>query len=212
MSNLTIQQLKLISSAIAQKNDTDAIMKTAVRAVRKVFSADNSWLLYPCVASTPSCRLQYFACRKNMPCFGRIDKTFVVDDVLQRFLQRLNQTKKTTTFQSKSCMIFSRRSLSRSCDCSQLVMVLRMKNDRPWLFGICHHATRHWSQEKIDFFQLVGERVQQSYDAVRLQEIVQRDLAKRQKIETEILRSEQRFRSLFQNTSISQWLLDIPGL
>ena len=107
MSNLTIQQLKLISSAIAQKNDTDAIMKTAVRAVRKVFSADNSWLLYPCVASTPSCRLQYFACRKNMPCFGRIDKTFVVDDALQRFLQQLNQTKKTATFQSKSCMIFS---------------------------------------------------------------------------------------------------------
>ncbi|HHB77022.1 MAG TPA: PAS domain S-box protein [Desulfobulbus sp.] len=212
MSNLTIQQLKLLSSAIAQKNDTDAIMKTAVRAVRKIFSADNSWLLYPCVASTPSCRLQYFACRKNMPCFGRIDKTFVVDDALQRFLQQLNQAKKTTTFQSKSCMVFSRRSLSRPCACSQLVMILRMKNDRPWLFGICDRATRHWSQEQIDFFQLVGERVQHSYDTVRLQETVQRDIAKRQKIETEILRSEQRLRSLFQNTSISQWLLDIPGL
>ncbi len=212
MSNLTIQQLKLINSAIARNNDTDAIMKTAVRAVRKVFSADNCWLLYPCVSSTPSCRLQYFACRKNMPCFGRIDKTFVVDDVLQRFLHQLNQTKKTGTFQSKSCMIFSRRSLSRPCACSQLVMVLWMKNDRPWLFGICDRATRHWSQDKIDFFQLVGERVQHSYDTVRLQETVQRDIAKRQKIETEILRSEQRFRSLFQNTSISQWLLDIPGL
>ncbi len=212
MSNLTIQQLKLLSSAIDQKSDTDAIMKTAVRAVRKIFSADNSWLLYPCVPSTPSCRLQYFACRKNMPCFGSIDKTFVVDDALQRFFHQLNQTKKTGTFQSKKCMIFSRRSLSRSCGCSQLVMVLWMKNDRPWLFGICDHTTRHWSQDKIDFFQLVGERVQHSYDTVRLQETVQRDIAKRQKIETEILRSEQRFRSLFQNTSISQWLLDIPGL
>ncbi len=212
MSNLTIQQLKLLSSAIDQKSDTDAIMKTAVRAVRKIFSADNSWLLYPCVPSTPSCRLQYFACRKNMPCFGSIDKTFVVDDALQRFFYQLNQTKKTGTFQSKKCMIFSRRSLSRPCACSQLVMVLWMKNDRPWLFGICDRTIRHWSQEKIDFFQLVGERVQHSYDTVRLQETVQRDIAKRQKIETEILRSEQRFRSLFQNTSISQWLLDIPGL
>ena len=212
MSNLNIQQLKLISSAIAQKNDTDAIMKTAVRAVRKIFSADNCWLLYPCVSSTPSCRLHYYACRKNMPCFRRIDKTFVVDDAFQRFLRRLDQSKKANIFQSKQCLIFSRRSLSRPCACSQLVMVLRMRNDRPWLFGVCDRATRHWSQEQIDFFQLVGERVQHSYDTIRLEETVQRDIAKRQKIETEIVRSEQRFRSLFQNTSISQWLLDIPGL
>ena len=186
-------------------------MKTAVRAVRKVFSADNTWLLYPCVPNTPTCRMHFFACRKHMPCFGWLGKPIVVDDALQRFFHQLGN-RKAATFQSRSCMIFPNSYPGRICTCSQLVMILRTKNDRPWLFGICDSATSQWSQDKIDFFYLVGERLQHSYDTVRLRETVQRDIAKRQKIETEIIRSEQRFRSLFQNTSISQWLLDIPGL
>ena len=212
MSTFTIQQLKLFSSILAQQNEADAIMKTAVRAVRKIFSADNTWLLYPCVDDTPTCRIQFFACRKHMPCFSRLDKAIVVDESLQRFFHRFNHSKKGSTFQSRKCTVFSNCYPGRTCSCAQLIMILRTKNDRPWLFGICDRKVKQWSQEKIDFFYLIGERLQDSYDAVRLRETVQRDIAKRQKIETEIIRSEQRFRSLFQNTSISQWLIDIPGL
>jgi len=212
MSKLTIQQLKLLTSIIARENDADAIMKTAVRAVQKVFSADNTWLLYPCVTNTPTCRFQYFACRKNMPCFGRIGKPVVVDHALKNFVQMAQRTQKVITHQSRNCLVFSNSYPGKVCSCSQLLMILKMRNDRSWLFGLCDSSTRHWSREEMDFFQLVGERLRYCYDTARLRETVQRDIAKRQKIEAEIIRSEQRFRSLFQNTSISLWLLEIPGL
>jgi len=212
MSNLTIQQLKLLSSIISQQNDAEAIMRTAVRAVRKVFSVDNTWLMYPCAVNTPTCQVKFFSCQRNMPCFDRLDKPVKVDQTLRNFFQMVRKRRKVTAYKSSKCLIFSNCSPGRVCSCSQLLMVLRMQNDRPWLFGMCDKASRQWSQDELDFFQLIGERLQHSYDAARLRETVQRDIAKRQKIEAEIIRSEQRFRSLFQNTSISQWMLDVPGL
>ncbi len=212
MSNLTIQQLKVVSSIISGQNDADAIMKTAVQAARKIFSVDNTWLLYPCTANTPTCRLKFFSCRRNMPCFDRLDKPVKVDQPLQNFIRMVRNRRKVTAYKSSKCLIFSNCHPGRTCSYSQLLMVLRMQHDRSWLFGICDKSTRQWSQDELDFFQLIGERLQHSYDAAKLRETVQRDIAKRQKIEAEIIRSEQRFRSLFQNTSISQWMLDVPGL
>ena len=212
MRNLSLHQLKLLANVISRQQDVDSIMKTAVRAVRQVFEADNAWLLYPAVASSPTCRFQYFACRKTMPCFTRLGKPIVMDNALKQFFQVLYKRDGEATFQSKSCVVFRGQLPGNKCSCTQLLLLLRMHNDRPWLFGLCDHKTREWDQEALDFFQLLGERLKYTYDSVRLRETVQRDIAKRQKIESEIARSEQRFRSLFQYASISQWLLDIPGL
>jgi len=212
MRNLSLHQLKALANVISRQKDVDAIMKTAVRAVRQVFEADNAWLLYPAVPSSPTCRFQYFACRKNMPCFTRLGKPIVIDNALKQFFQVMYKREGEATFKSKSCVVFRGQIPGTRCSCTQLLLLLKMHNDRPWLFGLCDHKTREWDQESLDFFQLLGERLKYTYDSVRLRETVQRDIAKRQKIESEIARSEQRFRSLFQYTSISQWLLDIPGL
>ncbi len=212
MRNLSLHQLKVLANVISRQKDVDAIMKTAVRSVRQVFDADNAWLLYPAVSNSPTCRLQYFACRKTMPCFARLGKPIVVDNTLKQLFKAMQKRDGEASFQSKICVVFRGRLPGSRCPCAQLLLLLKMHNDRPWLFGLCDHKTREWKQEELDFFQLLGERLKYTYDSVRLQETVQRDIAKRQKIESEIARSEQRFRSLFQYASISQWLLDIPGL
>ncbi len=212
MRNLSLHQLKVLANVISRQKDVDAIMKTAVRSVRQVFEADNAWLLYPAVSNSPTCRFQYFACRKTMPCFNRLGKPIVVDKTLQQFFQVMHKREGEASFQSKTCVVFRGQLPGSRCPCTQLLLLLKMHNDRPWLFGLCDHKTREWQQEEMDFFQLLGERLKYTYDSVRLRETVQRDIAKRQKIESEIARSEQRFRSLFQYASISQWLLDIPGL
>jgi len=212
MRNLSLHQLKLLANVISRQQDVDSIMKTAVRAVRQVFDADNAWLLYPVVPSSPTCRFQYYACRKTMPCFNRLGKPIVIDTALKQFFQVMYKRDGEATFQSKSCVVFRGQLPGSRCACTQMLLLLKMHNDRPWLFGLCDHKSREWDLEALDFFQLLGERLKYTYDSVRLRETVQRDIAKRQKIESEIVRSEQRFRSLFQYASISQWLLDIPGL
>ena len=212
MGNRTIQQLKLLTDIIEQEENVDAMMQATVDAVREVFSVDNVWLLYPCVQDTPSCRRTFFSCRPDAACFSQQDTVIQVDSRIKSHFQDLFDAEKPLTFRDEQCRMCLDICRGKEGHSSQLSMILKMKNDRHWLFGLCDCSSRHWSNDEKDLFQLVGERLQHAYDTVRLMETIQRDIAKRQKVESEILRSEQRFRSLFQHTSISLWMLDISRL
>ena len=212
MSNGTLQQLKLLTSIIEQENDPDVMMQAIVDAAREVFVADNAWLLYPCVPDTSSCRLTYSSCRQNTPCYLYRHKDIYVKSDLRNQFQELQDAKKTAIHRGDNCRICTELCSDETGSCSQMTMILKMKNDRPWLFGLCDCSGRHWSTDEQDMFQLTGERLRYAYDTVRYQETVQRDIAKRQKVEAEILRGEQRFRSLFQHSSISLWMLDVTRL
>ncbi len=212
MGNITIQQLKLLTGIIEQEENVDAMMQATVNAVRAVFSVDNAWLLYPCVQDTHSCRRNFFSCRSDAPCFLQQDTVIPVDSGIKSHFQDLFEAERPLTFQDEQCRMCLEICRAKKGPCSQLAMVLKIKNDQHWLFGLCECSSRHWSKDEQDFFQLVGERLQHAYDSIRLMETIQRDIAKRQKVESEILRSEQRFRSLFQHTSISLWMLDISRL
>ncbi len=212
MGNKTIQQLKLLTDIIEQEENVDAMMQATVDAVREVFSVDNVWLLYPCVQDTPSCRRTVFSCRPDAPCFSQQDTVIQVDSRIKSHFQDLFDAEKPLTFRDEQCRMCLDSCRGKKRHSSQLSMILKMKNDRHWLFGLCDCSSRPWSNDEKDLFQLVGERLQHANDMVRLMETIQRDISKRQKIESEILRSEQRFRSLFQHTSISLWMLDISRL
>ncbi len=212
MGTITIQQLKLLTDIIEQEEHVDAMMQATVDAVRNVFSADNVWLLYPCVQETPSCRRVFSSCRPGAVCFSQQDTIIQVDPGIKTHFQELFEAEQPLTFQDEQCRMCLELCRGKQENCSQLSMILKMKNDRHWLFGVCDCSSRRWSKDEQDLFQLVGERLQHAYDTVRLMETIQRDIAKRQKVESEILRSEQRFRSLFQHTSVSLWMLDISRL
>jgi len=211
MSNGTLQQLKLLTGIIEQENDPDVMMQAIVDAARDVFVVDNAWLLYPCLPDISSCRITYSSCHQNTPCFSH-HKNISINSELRKQFQELQDAKKTVTQRIDNCQICAVLCPEATGACSQMSMILKMKNDRPWLFGLCDCSGRHWSNDERDIFQLTGERLRYAYDTARYQETVQRDIVKRQKIETEILRSEQRFRSLFQHSSISLWMLDITRL
>ncbi|HEB70813.1 MAG TPA: PAS domain-containing hybrid sensor histidine kinase/response regulator [Desulfobulbus sp.] len=212
MGTVTIQQLKLLTDIIEQEENVDAKMQATVNAVRDFFSVNNAWLLYPCVQDTPSCRRLFFSCRSDAPCFLEQDAVIQVDSGLRTHFKEHLEAEQPLTFQDEHCRMCLESCPGKKEHCSQLSMILKMKNDRHWLFGLCDCSIRHWSRDERDLFQLAGERLQHAYDTVRLMETIQRDIAKRQKVESEILRSEQRFRSLFQHTSISLWMLDVSRL
>jgi len=212
MSKITIRQLKLLTDIIENAENVEAMMQAAVDAVRDVFSIDCAWLLYPCVQNTPSCRCYYVSCRPEEGCLLPQDSLIPVDEKIRDFIQKLCDTEKPLGSHNEDCLICRDRCRAGIVQCSQLAMLLKMKNDRHWLFGICACYPRTWTTDELEFFQLVGERLQHAYDSVRLMETIQSDIAKRQKVESEILRTEQQFRSLFQHSSISLWMLDISRL
>lgn len=212
MGTISIQQLKSLTDIIEREEQVDAMMQVAVDAVREVFSVDSAWLLYPCVQDAHFCRRSFFSCRKGTACFAFQNENISVNPDLQSHFKKLFDAEKPLTFRDEQCLLCPDLCRGGKGNRSQLSMILKMKNDRHWLFGLCTCAPRTWSNEELDFFQLVGERLQHAHDSIRLMETIQRDIAKRQKVESEILRSEQRFRSLFQHTSISLWMLDLSRL
>jgi len=212
MSNGTLQQLKLLTSIIEQENDPDVMMQAIVDAAKDVFVVDSAWLLYPCVPDTSSCRLAYSSFHQKAPCFLYRHNDISLNFELRNQFQELLDVEKIVIHKADNCRICAELCPDTPGSCSQMSMTLKMKNDRPWLFGLCDCSGRHWSADEQDIFLLTGERLRYAYDTARYQETVQRDIAKRQKVEAEILRGEQRFRSLFQHSSISLWMLDVTRL
>ena len=212
MENGTIQLLKRVADSIEQAKTTESMMQSAVQAVQEVFGVDCAWLLYPCTRETPSCRIEHACCHGHFSCNAVLKQNIILDDALRLMITTLQEEGAPLIQQGTDLQICSYLCPSTSETCTWMVMILKMKNDRPWMFGLCTCRGKNWSNQEKNLFQMMGEQLTYAYDSARLLETLQRDIAKRQKVESEVLRSEQRFRALFKHTSLSLWMLDISAL
>jgi len=96
---------------------------------------------------------------------------------------------------------------------SRICLALKMKNDRSWLLGMhqCDHK-RRWTAVEQNLFTYAGQRLSDAYDRQSLLKTLKNNIAKRQKAEIDLAGSEKRFRSFFENSSVSLWLIDFSGL
>ena len=213
MGNKILQKLKLLTGIIEQESKPEIMMQAFVDAAKKVFAVDNAWLLYPCTADISSCSLPFFSCStEGEVTLGHSDLEIFMDAELKIHIQELAAAGKPLVSYNDQCPICAALCGPNHNSGSQISTILDMKNDRPWLLGMCDFSGREWSADEQDIFQLAGERLRYAYDTARFQDTVQSDIAKRQKVEAEILRSEQRFRSLFEQSSVSLLMFDIAGL
>ncbi len=210
MDSTPLFRLRDTLARIEAAGHQDHIPQATVEALRETLSGQCGWLLYPCVPETPVCRLIHFSSRSGNG--GRVLERRVVIDpprrkLLRRLLNRAGEPVVIEPDQSGFCPCC--RNNPAAATMFQMVMALRMRNHQPWLLGMCGEQ---WSMEDRVFMQLVGDRVVSLIDVPALMETVHRDLVKRQRVEGEKVRSEHRFRSLFDNTSVSLWMLDISRL
>ncbi|NOQ45204.1 MAG: PAS domain S-box protein, partial [Desulfobulbaceae bacterium] len=213
MSDFILTQLKRLADIFNREQDPEQMLESAVRELRAFFNADRAWILYPCGAGAVACQIRYETageeysegankdgCLSLTPGFTELLLDIVASDAPVMHVEGINSKFDLGTMEN-----FNFR--------SQLAIALRLKNDRPWGLGLhqCSSA-RRWTETEIDLFQYSAEWLRDAYDAGRLLTTIQKDIAKRQKIDAELMSSEQRFRALFQYSGTSLWLEDFSEL
>lgn len=205
--------LNKLAVVLTRDGDSRELMSNAVQVFREIFSVDRVWLIYPCDPNTPSCRVYYEDVRPNHPGLRTMDeKLDVTPGVADLFRDALAVDEPVIQIQGagKTC---DADVLKRFSLCSRMSIALKMKNDRPWLLEM-HQGDyrRQWTETERALFQYAAQRLCEAHDSSTLLNTIKRDIAKRQKLESELTLSEQRFRSFFQHSSVSLWLVDISDV
>ncbi len=213
MNESILKDLNRLARIFSRDMSSRELMSLAVDEFRDIFAADRAWLIYPCDPEVPYCNICYEATTEDYPALGRMEGNLqVTENIAAVFRDALAETgprihlPETVT---EHCRKMAGQFDIRSC----LSMVLRMKNDRPWLLSLqqCSYE-RQWSEQEVDLFEYGARMLADAYDTRMLLETLKNDIAKRQKVDAELIQSEQRFRSLFHHSSISLWLEDYSEL
>ena len=211
--NSVLPALNHLAAVFSRGLDPLELMAVSVQELRKIFNADRVWLVYPCDPNSPECRVCYEATRPEYPGLfsedGRLD---VSPGVAELFRDALASDEPIIQIQG-SGKDYDLDTVNRFGIRSRMSIALKMQNDRPWLLGLhqCDHR-RKWTETEIALFQYAGQRLCETYNSRSILNTIKRDIAKRQKIEAELTRSEYRFRALFKHSSVSLWLEDVTGI
>ncbi|MDH4318382.1 MAG: PAS domain S-box protein, partial [Desulfobulbaceae bacterium] len=202
-----------ISAVCRERHDPYKMIELAVIELQNIFSVDCAWLLYPCVVSVESCVIRFSATRpgKNSPFAHK--EILQVDEPMRILFARLLASGQPIVYRKGSVHdtldVFAERYGIKS----QMAMVMRMRNQSPWVIGLHEYdACRSWSEVEVKLFHCAIDRISDAFDAAILYETVRNDIAKRQKVDAALSLSEQRFRTLFHCSSISLCLVDYSVL
>lgn len=206
------QQRSSLASIFEQATDPEGVMAATVRAVREYFDSDNAWLLYPCIPDTLSCRFLFYDCRTEAECVAKLENTLFVTPEMRTFLKTSLLEERPEATHGLGCQICQTLCAGKAAHCSQLSIVLKTKNDQPWLFGLCNCSHRLWSSSEMKTFQQVAKQLTSTYDTLKLLKTFQQDNGTPEQSETETVGIGRHFSPLFQHSSISMWLLDIARL
>ena len=213
MANQILNRLKRLTEILNREAGSMEIMEAALARFREVLDVDRACLLYPCDPAAGVCRIR---CEGDGPVFPPLpagsDNVRVNRDLAGLMEEMLRSEAPVLRYDGAAWAEWSRQAGVPAVR-SELAMALKMKNDRAW--GLCLQrcsADRQWSREEMDLFQHAALRLRDACETANLLATVQKDIAKRQKVDADLARSEQRLRSLFQNSSSSLWLVDLSGL
>jgi len=208
MSNVTVFSLWILAEKIKQAEETGSRMRVALQVIREVLDGTCGWLVYPCRKGALSCRMSRIVRGRET---GE-ELQLPVDRHLADLLGRMSREEEPQSIDGIPPVPCPEQCGQTTETCSLLMVCLHLNNDQPWLLGICSEQGRTWTKEERVFLQLAAERLTYACDTPKFLETMQRDIVKRQLMETERVRSERRFQSLFEHTSLALWMLDISGL
>jgi len=211
--NSILVTLSQLAEVFSRDVDPLELMAAAVEEFQKIFDADRAWLVYPCDPNTPECRVCHEATRPKYSGLFPLDSSFKVSqEVAELFWDALAAEEPIIQIQGEG-KLYDSEMLNKFGIRSSMSIALKMKNDRPWLLELhqCDHK-RQWTEKEIALFRYAGQRLSEAYNSRSIINTIRRDIVKRQKIEAELSRSEQRFRSFFNHSSVSLWLVDISEI
>jgi PAS domain S-box-containing protein len=206
--NSILSTLNHLAEVFSLDVEPQELMAGAVEEFQKIFKVDRVWLIYPCDPDTPECRVCYETTRPDAGLLSMANRIEVTSAISELFRDALASDEPVIKIQQEG-KGSDGEVAEKFNDLSMMFMALKMKNDRPWLLGLHPCDQRQWTATEIALFHYAGQRLTEAYNSRTILKTIRRDIVKRQKIEAELTRSEHRFRSFFNHSSVSLWLVDI---
>ncbi len=153
------QALQRINQAAASASSPDELLSAVLNEMLEIFKCDRAFLIYPCDPDAPSWRVVMERTRPEWPgaLAMNVDFPMTPDSavVFKEALDSLHPVKHDWRRQNLPISVAGPFSIK-----AQLVMAIRPKMDKPWLFGLHHCAQAHeYTQEEAMLFADIGNRV-----------------------------------------------------
>lgn len=188
-------------------------MQTGLEEVRNLFDADIVLVLSPCRPAIACCQIEYLAVSNEVSVHIRQgDQLEVRKEELANLFSHLlaKEAIIDCTTDSDQCKI--PEFLRAAGITSLLATALDVPQDKSFALIIASQRSTLLDKGNKELFQLTAVRLADRYRAEQCQESIQRDFAKRQKVDAQLIRSRQRFQAWFEQSSIALWLLDLTLL
>lgn len=180
-----LDAMNQISQVMAQTMDLEQIMQEVVNNIFTIFDCDRAWLAYPCDSEAKSCRVHYECTRPGYPRATAQDLEILVNpNIAEVFSSALASPNAVSYGAHNPCGTQLREQLGVK---SQLDIAIRPKPGKPWLLGM-HQCSREreWTAEEQRLFTDISYRIRDALNNL----LLHRDLQ----------RSEEKYRSLFENS------------
>ena len=158
-----LESIDRIHRVMQRTNDLEQMTSDVLETVLDVFACDRAWLLYPCDPQAPSWRAVMEHTRPEFPgAFAqRRDLPMTADsaEAARAVLAFEGALPAGPGHEQRVPPQFAEHFAVRS----QMLMALRPKGDRPYLFGL-HQCSRPrtWTKEEQRLFEEIGHRLAQA--------------------------------------------------
>jgi PAS domain S-box-containing protein len=194
------ESMDLINRAMQGTNDLEQMMGDVLDAVLEIFRCDRAWLIYPCDPEAPSWRSVIERTRPQFP--GAFDLGEVpIDPDMAAMFRRARAAVGSLVFGGGNQLQLRGALAERFGICSQMVVTVRPKVDRAYLFGLhqCSHA-RAWSEQERRLFDEIGRRLADALTSLLIFRSLRDSYAELRHAQEELSASELLTRNVFENS------------
>jgi diguanylate cyclase (GGDEF)-like protein/PAS domain S-box-containing protein len=184
-----LESLDRINRVFQTDGDIEEVLQRALKEVLDIFDCDRAYLAYPGDPEAETWSVQMESTRPEYPGILQ-QQPQPMNDSVSSLVQALLELNHPVAIGPGGQYPMPEENKKKFNIQSDLVMILRPRIDKPWLFGMqqCSHA-RIWSDQEIRLFEEISHRLSDSLNNLL--------------ITSNLGESEARFRLLYESTPVS---------
>jgi PAS domain S-box-containing protein len=185
-----VDSMDRVNAAIQGANDLEQMMSDVLDAVLSIFDCDRAWLVYPCDPEAPSHGVKMRRTRPEFPGLSRVGAEVPMDPETAAVFRIVRASSRPVAFGPRSEHPLAASLAERLGVQSRIVMALRPKGDRPYMFGLsqCSYP-RVWTPQEEQLIQAIGRRLTDALTSLSMLRSLRE--------------SEQRYRYVFDATGVA---------
>ncbi len=178
--------LEKINCAIRQADNIADMLQSILDTTRAILSCDRALLVYPCSSESETYKIPAESTCVKEPLSLTHNHELTMTDAMRRDIIRTLQSNEPVVFDRDIKANHACASTPDPSSCSRMIMSIRPKSGKPWLFALMQYTQQHaWTNEEQTLFKEIGHRLTDGISGMLFWD--------------ELRRSEKRYRTLVEN-------------